>query len=154
MPDRASFPLPPRVPGRATPTFRSIRRDRHLLRPQKFRAAPCLILGGALALAACASEPDAPTFGERLSAEGSEVAELGAQWTQGDAMIAEGRALIDEGRNNVAAGNRLVERGEKRIRTGRREIDRGEELVARGNRLKREAEEAYSPRGETGTAGN
>ena len=125
-----------------------------MFRHHKFRAAPCLVLGGSLVLAACASEPEAPTFGERLSTQGSEVSALGAQWTRGETLIAEGQALIEDGRDKVDAGERLVEKGEKRIRAGRREVDRGEDMVEKGKRLKREAEEEYTARTDTGAAGS
>jgi hypothetical protein len=87
---------------------------------------PIVVLVALVALAAC-SPP--PTFGERLTAEGSEVRQLGEQWNRGAEFVERGERLITEGR-------REIERGERKVSEGR-------ELVERGEQLMRESERRY-----------
>ncbi len=79
------------------------------------------------ALAACSTPP--PTFGERLTSEGSEVRSLGESWNQGAQLVERGERMIDD-------GERLISRGEQRVSEGR-------DMVRRGERLMRQSEREY-----------
>jgi len=95
-----------------------------------------LFAGLALTLAACASEPDTSTFGGQLEAQGGAVAEIGAKWSEGAELIADGADLIEEGEDDLEDGRRLV-------RSGESDIDDGRNMMRRGERLQAEAEAAY-----------
>ncbi len=93
------------------------------------------IIAGML-VSGCSSKPDPDSFGGRLQNEGGAMAAIGEKWSDGDAMIRDGRDLAEDGEDDIAKGERLIKTGNKKIRNGKA-------MVADGERLKREAEETY-----------
>ena len=77
--------------------------------------------------AGCASRE--MSVGSAISAESESLAEIGAQWTEGDRRVEKGRDQIEEGRDMVREGRDL--------------IDTGESNVSRGRQLRTDAEAEY-----------
>lgn len=113
---------------------------------KRIHVAAVLVLAATLSLGACTSQPETPTFGEQVTAQGGVVAKIGTDWTAGESLIMEGQALVADGQDAVENGESLVRKGEKKVSRGRVDISKGERMIAKGERMKREAESAYRAR--------
>jgi len=86
------------------------------------------------ALGACSS---APSLGDAMRAQGVELAAIGDQWTEGDALIDEGEDQIEDGKTMIAEGRELIDDGEDLV-------DEGEVNIREGQDLRRTAEVTYN----------
>lgn len=83
-----------------------------------------------LPLTGCISTSKEPaSFGERLQAQGKELAVIGEKWS-------EGKSLIKEGEETMEEGNELIEKGHKKL-------ERGKSMIEKGRRMMEEAEQEY-----------
>ena len=96
-----------------------------------------------IALAGCASKPDANTFGGRLALEGGEVASIGEDWDDAQKQIAKGRDLVESGEDRISRGKSQISKGEKSVDRGEDEIAEGQNMIAAGQRASTLAEQTY-----------
>jgi len=87
----------------------------------------CLLIAG------CARDY---TLGRAIESEGAGLAEIGAEWTRGDDMVADGRSDVERGKALIEKGERLV--------------DKGKAKISKGKAVRSDAEDAY--REQTGKA--
>lgn len=80
------------------------------------------MLFGLLA-AGCANDL---TMGEAIQGESADLAEIGASWTKGDALVEEGRTDIEDGREMIAEGRELVADGEDKVAEGKAQRNQAE----------------------------
>ena len=101
------------------------------MRPTRLLAAAFVPL---MLLAACESTPDASTFGGALQLQGGPLAPIGSEWSQGEALIAEGEAEREDGEEALQRSRRLERDGERDVRRGERKIEEGRALQSQAER--------------------
>lgn len=90
-----------------------------------------VLASAVIGLSGCAGFGD-KSYGDELKAQGSETAELGKDWNEGERSIERGLDMIKD-------GNRKIEDGENEKR-------RGSTMIRDGERLKQNAEEKMRQR--------
>ncbi|MFT6914976.1 MAG: hypothetical protein ACJAWL_001275 [Motiliproteus sp.] len=85
-----------------------------------------IVLLGLVNISGCATT--APTFGDRVLADGESKIEISRLWeqgkketTEGDKKIKNGRGIVDKGRSYLREGERLIASGNVDVRTNRQE---------------------------------
>jgi len=100
------------------------------------RVTRAVTLGVSLSLllaTGCAREY---TVGDAIESQGAGLAEIGAEWSRGDDLVADGRSEVEKGKA-------LIEKGRKRVQSG-------EAKISKGKRIRSQSEQAY--RRKTGKA--
>ncbi len=72
------------------------------------------------------------TLGSAISAQGAEIASIGANWDEGDELLETGQEQIDEGNAMISKGRKLIKEGENNLLLGAK--------------MKTDAETAYKAR--------
>ena len=111
-----------------------------------------LFLAGLVSLAGCTT--NAPTFGDRILAEGELSIEIAEQWEQGkkesiagEKQVRKGRALVEKGRSYLREGEQLIASGNVEVQTNRQAyqalsqtklgVDSGEVALERVAKMKK-----------------
>lgn len=68
-----------------------------------------------LSMAGCARDM---TVGSAIESEGAGLASIGADWTRGDDLVADGKADVEKGKSMMKKGRSLVDKGEAKISKG------------------------------------
>ena len=84
------------------------------------RVARVVTLGLSLSLllaTGCAREY---TVGNAIESQGAGLAEIGAEWSRGDDLVAEGRTEVEKGEALIAKGRKRIQSGEAKISKGKK----------------------------------
>lgn len=74
-----------------------------------------LLIAASSAFVSCAQTP---SFGEQIQAEGSNVANIGEKWSQGEKMKLKGEKLINNGEELQEEGRKMNKKGAKLVEKG------------------------------------
>ena len=84
-----------------------------------------IVLAGTLFSAGCAHK--APTFADKLQAEGAARIEIAEQWEKGNKQVSNGEKQIVNGQNLITEGQELIREGEELIVKGNLEVQTNRE---------------------------